>query len=326
MDLSRTKYIGIYRGVVLDNNDTGFLEDNNTIKPFGRCKVFFEGIYPEEFRLENGASLPWAEPVFPIFGGNANSAEQQEKDKDSTPSTIKNYSNSVVGWASVPHVGAYVWGFFENGNIQYPKFFGTTQTGPTWLAEHRNQHVICTDNVKIIIDEAPENENSTSQCNSNNTECTSTATSMGLQEESMPTTVNITITATKPNQGKADKSAYCAINLNIIGNVNSKIQGNVYEEIEGNRFITHTGNLFQKQVGDIEIEHEGNLFETHKGSRTFKILNGDNSETYGQKNTIQVNQDYSESTNANHTLSVSGNESRNVSGNITDKGAMINLN
>ena len=65
------KYYGIYRGVVLDNNDTGIEEPDTSSsgknKGFGRCKIFFEGIYPDKFKEAMGKMLPWAEPIFSYF-------------------------------------------------------------------------------------------------------------------------------------------------------------------------------------------------------------------------------------------------------------------
>lgn len=324
------KYPAIYRGVVVDNNDDGMLEDGSETHIFGRCKIFVDGVYPDEFREDSAKMLPWAEPVFPIFGGNSTTAEEEEADAESEIQPIKNYTNSLVGWASVPHIGATVWVFFENGNIQYPKYFGMTQTGNKYLSEHKNQHVIATDNVKIIIDEEPENQQSTARSESNNNESTATVAMMGdsaeLNKSNMPTRVNITVVCNKPEGGQENETNYCAVNLNIIGNVNSHIQGNVYQQIDGDRFITVNGNQYIRYNGDIEIEHKGLLKETHYGKRDFMVTDGDNTEKYTQNFSSSVVGNSTYEIGGNRSVTIGGNETREASGNMTDKGAMINHN
>lgn len=341
MDSSKIKRYGIYRGIVVDNNDTGVLnynekgQENEVIKPFGRCKIFFEGIYPERFREDYKDLLPWAEPVYPIWGGNSGTAVQEMMDSKSETSVVKNYTNAVTGWSSVPHIGTYVWGFFEDGNIQYPKFFGVTQVGPMYLAEHKNQHVIATDNVKIIIDEEPENINSTNKVDSNNSDCTPTAKAFAsianLKKTNMPTTVNITIVAEKPDKGKEDKENYCAINLNIIGNVNAKVQGHIYEEHIGDRFITQKGNLYHKIEGDIEIEHVGYIKEVHRNSkggtaRDFIVDGGDNKEIYSMNVDVTVSGNKNEKIGQEQTSFAGANNTIAATGKLGLSGAVIALN
>lgn len=316
---------GIYRGIVLDNNDDGIF-DGEKFKPCGRCKVFFEGIYPEIYKQDNGKMLPWAEPIYPIFGGNANITKQKEQDGKSNPKITKNYTNNVVGWTSVPHIGAYVWGFFEDGNIQFPKFFGMTQSIPNFMSEHIDQHVIATDNVKIVIDENPTNKDSTNKFDSNN--ANSTKCGSQFVKKQMPTTINITITA-KPTNGE-DPKDICAVNLNVIGNINANITGNIYENVVGDKFITQKGNLYHKIIGDIEIEHKGTLVETHEGTRKF-IVTDKNVENYKSTNDITVDKDQTVNLLANQTttigqhnkLNIGASETRESGGVMTDKGAMI---
>ena len=92
-------YPGMYRGVVVNNDDKEFNR--------GRCKVYIPGIYPERFKEDDGALLPWAEPCQPLFCGGGgdmhNNGTFQCPDKDST-----------------------VWLFFENNDIQRPVMFGQT--------------------------------------------------------------------------------------------------------------------------------------------------------------------------------------------------------
>lgn len=326
------KYYGIYRGIVLDNNDPGI---DKSKKGFGRCKIFFEGIYPEKYRASFGKLLPWAEPIFPIFGGNAYTETQKQTDNGITPPIIKNWTNKYTGWCSIPHIGAYVWGFFQDGNINYPKFFGMTQAGNNFMCEHKDQHVFCSDNVRIVIDENPLNEKSTAKYDSNNKNCdTKTVKNKKtLKKEKMPTTVNIEITAKKPSNDKSNKQKndFCAINLKIIGNVNSSITGNVYEEITGDKFITHKGNSFIKHIGDVEILHEGDTYEKHIGNRNFELSDkggkgGNNTEIISGEEKITVKKDKTNIYNGNQITKVSKADKRQANQKISDKSNLITHN
>ena len=180
----------IYRGIVVNNFDPKYL---------GRCKVFVYGVYPEEFKT-NPTKLPWAEPVMSIFGGSWTNENKG--------------LNSETGVSSNPHVGkspgegAQVWLFFENGSPNHPKYFGVSQAGPGWLAEHNNQHVIKTDNVRIRIDENPSHARSTCHFDSYNAD--NVERSQKKQIKDMPTRVDVEIW----NEGSS------ALNLIIKGNVN----------------------------------------------------------------------------------------------------------
>ena len=139
----------IYRGIIVANDDAA--------KNKGRVKVWVPGIYSEECKL-NPTILPWAELVEPIFGG-------------SWTNETEGSLNSETGFCSVPHtsttpgLGAQVWLFFEQGNHMLPKVFGSSQGGIGWLAEHPNQHVMKTDNVRVRIDENTSDSRSTVKFN-----------------------------------------------------------------------------------------------------------------------------------------------------------------
>lgn len=92
------KLNSIYRGVVEDNNDP---------KKAGRCKIRIIGLHTNKKTSDLTSGVPteeliWAQPCAPIFGGA-----------------------SGVGISGVPSQGAHVFIFFENGNIQQPRFFAT---------------------------------------------------------------------------------------------------------------------------------------------------------------------------------------------------------
>lgn len=315
------RYTGIYRGIVVNNLDKGeYGKETGHIS--GRCKIFFDGIYHPDHKNDNGALLPWAEPVYPIFAGHTDIEAQKTFDKELSTADKKNWTNQITGWAAVPHVGAYVWGFFERGNINYPKFFGMTNTGDKYLSEHKNQRVFATDNVKITIDEEQLNPDSTSKYPSGVTSSTSSAS--GFTKE-QPTLVRINIDNLKPPNGSGSDKDYCAISININGNTSLNVVGNVYENVEGDRIITHTGNQFIKQVGDIEIEHTGNLVETHTGTRKFTVT-GNDTETYGSNRTTKISANESVTVGATTKHSTSASADFSAGGVFAIKGAIIKLN
>jgi len=99
MSLPREKLLGIYRGVVEDNNDP-LLAGRCRVRVFGvhtemKIKSALEGIPTDE--------LPWAEPAYGLVEG----------------------SISQYGCWAVPLQGSHVFLFFESGHILQPRFFAT---------------------------------------------------------------------------------------------------------------------------------------------------------------------------------------------------------
>lgn len=88
------KLVGFYRGIVKAHS------------PNGKCKIFWPGVTPAEwFEDDEKLSLiPDAEQAAPLFasGGDGN------------------------GTFCYPEVGTTVWGFFENGDANFPVYFATT--------------------------------------------------------------------------------------------------------------------------------------------------------------------------------------------------------
>ena len=82
---------GFYRGVVKAHSDNG------------RCKIFWPGVTPSEFK-NSPEKLPDAEQAAPLFCA----------------------SHTENGLFFYPAVGTYVWGFFANGDINYPVYFAAS--------------------------------------------------------------------------------------------------------------------------------------------------------------------------------------------------------
>ena len=188
------KFEAIYRGKVVANFDP-------LVK--GRLKIYVPGVYPQKLS-KVADNLPWAEPVMPLFGGDyTNTAEPRLNDE--------------TGVTTIPHVGAELWLFFEDGNHLNPRYFAACQGGAGWHSEHKNQHVIKTDNVRIRVDEEPTlptdgiPEKSTCKFDTYNDKCTEL--SKQHLKKQVPTRVDIEIL--NKNAG--------ALNLQITGNVNIRI-------------------------------------------------------------------------------------------------------
>ena len=99
MSLPREKLLGMYRGVVEDNNDP-LLAGRCRVRVFGvhtemKTKTAVEGIPTDE--------LPWAQPAYGLVEG----------------------SISQYGCWAVPLQGSHVFLFFESGHILQPRFFAT---------------------------------------------------------------------------------------------------------------------------------------------------------------------------------------------------------
>ena len=122
------KYPGIYRALVLDNNDPN---------QYGRIKA---RIYPFFADLE-AEEVPWAVPAFSLFeGAGLNGSEG-------------------IGSFTVPKVGAYVFTFFEGENIYQPVYFAEAPTTTYGLPSARttnypNRKVWRTEgDIEIIVDD-----------------------------------------------------------------------------------------------------------------------------------------------------------------------------
>ena len=241
MAINNKKFNGMWRGTVIDNYDP-------LVK--GRCKIYVPAVYPEEYK-SLPKSLPWAEAAMPIFGGSFKSTKGSDK-----PET---------GMSSAPHIGAELWVMFEQGDHNYPIYCFAAQSGPGWMSEHKNQHFIQTDNVRIRIDEEPtlpedgSPEKSTTKFDTYNSNCTHL--SKPLAKEKVPTTLDIDV---KGN-----------VNIVINGSSNMLINGNVYQEINGDKHETLVGNHYVKHIGDLHVERTGDVLYELEGDTSHIIKKGD---------------------------------------------------
>ena len=91
---SGTKLTGFYRGIVKAHSING------------RCKIFWPGVSPSEWKDDSSKInlLPDAEQAAPLFASG----------------------NNGNGTFCYPDVGSTVWGFFENGDMNYPVYFAAT--------------------------------------------------------------------------------------------------------------------------------------------------------------------------------------------------------
>jgi hypothetical protein len=278
MGIDNKKFFGHFRGIVISNFDPA-------VK--GRCKIHVPGVYPKEFR-DNPTNLPWAEPAMPIFGGSYQSVQGAGK-----PET---------GVTAPPHIGAELWVFFEQGDHNYPIYCFAVQSGDGWMSEHKNQHVIQTDNVRIRIDEEPTlpvdgaPERSTAKFNSYNTNCTHL--SRPLAQQSIPTRLDIDVLGN--------------VNIVINGSTNILVNGNVFQEINGDKHETLVGNHYVQHIGDLHVVREGSVLYEQNGDTTEVINTGDYTKIRQGDEFINQTGNYNEYVSNNYTKFIGVTETRNV--------------
>lgn len=219
---------GFYRGIVVSNIDS----ENK-----GRCKVHVPGVYSGDL-IAQSDSLPWAEPVMPIFGGSGES---------NSGATF-----SSTGWTSVPVSGSFVWVFFEGDDQNYPKYFAAAQAGDAWMSEHEMQHVLSSDNFRLTLDENPGSSESSMQSDSIN--------SLGTKLTSQETRARLEIV-----------SDGMALDVVIKGHVNLLIDGNLYEHVTGDRHVTVDGDDYLKVIGNTTEVHGGDRDSSRDGDDTETI-------------------------------------------------------
>lgn len=325
MSDSIEKHFGVYRGIVVDNQGEK-----------GLIKIFVYGIYPEIYK-DQPQALPWAEPCLSINAGNYTSVEQQQSSEynrlDQEASSLEATANNIqdknsneysqaqnnaenkrteannikrknlnqeTGETTIPHKGAHLFLFFEQGCILKPVYFGACQGGDGWFSEHVNQHVIQTENVTVVVDETP--LSGTNKFDSNNSNCT--PQSQKNVKTDMPTRVNVQISCITG----------CALNIAVSGDVNIKVSGDIYEEIIGDKHETLSGNHYYKHVGDLHYMHDGGTHKLDTGPIS-EILG-----TLSKKNsyTTRYLMDRGEIFNYNKNKIVYGNQVDTISGSFQE--------
>jgi hypothetical protein len=106
------KYEGLWRGVVVNNNDA--LSGSPHL---GRIQVSIPEVYGNP---DNPEDLPWAWPCS-MMGGGLYSPAQEQAVSSGEPSDTAIAS----GLTAVPSIGATVWVAFEHGDPQSPVWLGT---------------------------------------------------------------------------------------------------------------------------------------------------------------------------------------------------------
>lgn len=153
----------------------------------------------------------------------------------------------------IPETGAQVFVFFEAGDVNKPVYFAAAQSGPGWFAEHPNQHVFQSDNIRVRIDEEPDHPDSTCKFDSYNDKNSDISKDNGTKKGTK-TRLDIEVLAKDIN----------AVNIQIHGDVNMKIDGDWYVQHEGDKHETH--------IGDTYIKHEGDTYIEETGARIFKHI------------------------------------------------------
>ena len=279
--------------------------------------------------------LPWARPLSPSFGGGSNNPGAEDG----------LMMNNEVGWCSVPHAGnattgSQVFVFFENGDINYPIYFGVAQSGDGWFSEHPNQHCFRSDNVRIRVDENVYDKRSTTKFDSYNSK-NSEVSKKNLERDckkhgwkfdansgnisQLETRIDIEIEASEIN----------AVNLNIHGNVNMHVDGNIFTEHIGNRYDYHKGDHYVKHDGNTYIEENGHYRKVSKGNITLErngniVENQEGDILTTRTGTMyeQIDNDVVRTYNGNQKIKVSGNDSKIIGGSSSvdiAKDAIMNI-
>lgn len=274
ISLPHEKLLGIYRGVVEDNNDP-LLAGRCRVRVFGvhtemKVKTAVEGIPTDE--------LPWAQPAYGLIEG----------------------SISQYGCWAVPLQGSHVFLFFESGNILQPRFFATVpgivSVGPDSSKGFNDPDGVYPD--KTGVDLHPGDgtypHNIVLYVHGGHiieVDSTPDATRLHVRHVSGTDFLvdhdgNIII------EGVADRDEH------IVGNETINIDGNRTETVKGDETIT----IEQKQA----ITVEGTRTETVKGNESL-TLEANKVETVEGNKTLTVRGNYIITVEGQATVTVTGN-------------------
>lgn len=319
-----SKFDGIYRGVI---------EDNNDLEKLGRCKIRVWGIHDEQKdeKLEEGIptdKLPWGEPCLGLIEGSV----------------------SGHGMFSVPLQGSHVFCFFEGGNWEALRYFATAPGLPTDAPDVR----------KGFND--PDGEYPrTDRIGESDYHRLARGVSAGTIVEHKNNNLDLSVTKSDGETWDEPESAYAAeypnnIVLTTHRGITIEIDStggaerihifhpsNTYIEIDanGNIVFRNEGNKFEIIKGDVNKHIFGDENETVdvdktkyiKKDETIKVDNNrkttignDEIEDIGNNETRSVGQDSDETIGNDWNVTVGGNITIEAGGNIIIKGARIDLN
>ncbi len=233
MTLPKEKLYGIYRGVVVDNNDPD---------QTGRCRIRIYGIHSQETTKTDtdgipNDELPWAEPVLGLLEG----------------------SLSGQGLFSLPLVGSHVMVFFENGNHMQIRYFASVPAKTDWAngagTYPHNVYLKVHSGHYFEVDSSPGNER-IKVYHKTGTLCEidkdGNIQLTGVKNQ----TINITNDVTQTVGGNESDTVTGNNTVNVSGNVSQTVGGDESDTISGSLTITVTGNT---DVTSPTVTINGNL-------------------------------------------------------------------
>lgn len=319
-----SKFNGIYRGVIEDNNDPYKL---------GRCRIRVWGIH-DEMKVETveegipTENLPWGEPCLGLLEGSV----------------------SGYGLFSIPLQGSHVFCFFEGGNWESLRYFATAPGLPV-DAPDATKGFNDPDGMYPRSDRLDESDYHR----------LARGVSDGTVVEHKNNNLDLEVTKADGETWDEPESAYAAeyphnIVLTTHGGITVEIDSTVGEE---RIHIFHPSNTYIEidSVGNVVFRAEGGKFEITKGDvnkhifgdenetvdidktkyikndETIKVgidrkttIGNDTTEDIGNNETKTVGQSCTKSIGSDWNVSVGGNITIEAEGNVTIKGARIDLN
>jgi len=122
-DQDENKNFGMYRGVVVDDEDP---------RDIGRVKLSVPGIFHEKIPLDH---LPWAIPALGLSRGGGDNPKDVE---ESGEKLSHGYNFTGTGGVfTVPARGNHVWLWFDGGNHMNPVYFAMAPGEKDWLEQKK---------------------------------------------------------------------------------------------------------------------------------------------------------------------------------------------
>ncbi len=319
-----SKFNGIYRGVVENNNDPDKL---------GRCKIRVWGVH-DEMKTEEYSegistpNLPWGEPCLGLVEGSV----------------------SGHGLFSIPLQGSHVFCFFEGGNWEALRYFATAPGLP-----------IDPPDISVGFNDPNGDYPREDRLGESDYHRLARGVSEGTIVEFKNDNLDLDVEKADGETWDEPESAYAAeyphnIVLTTHGGITVEVDStngnervhiyhpsNTYIEIDsvGNVVFRNEGGKFEITKGDVNKHVFGNENETVdidktkyiKYDETIKIgsdrktdIGNNDTENIGNNETRTVGQNSVETIGNNWNVSVGGDITIEAGGNITLKGARIDLN